>query len=102
MIIVYKSIGIISKEPGQKDDVSYFSHLISEASQMTDSERDQIDNEAEQIIRMCRETISMFRKEANASRVHPQVREHRQAVMALIEAYLKGTQYWHQYNRTVC
>lgn len=57
---------------------------------MTDAERDQIDNDAQAIIKKCRETIQHFRTEAESFKVHPQVKEHRNAVIFLIEIYLKG------------
>ncbi|XP_046337399.2 syntaxin-18-like [Haliotis rufescens] len=73
----------------RKEYVNAGSHLATESSKMTDSDRDQIDTDSQQIIKKCQETISMFRQEANSQRVHPQVKEHRQSVMVLIGAYLK-------------
>lgn len=67
---------------------------------MTDAERDQIDSEAQSIIKTCRETIQRFREETGAQTVHPQVKDHRAAVLFLIDAYLKG--HLHNTSKVVC
>jgi syntaxin 18 len=61
---------------------------------MTDAERDQIDSDAQNIIKTCRETIGHFRQEAERQKVHPQVKEHRAVVIFLIDAYLKGEEFF--------
>ena len=57
---------------------------------MSESERDQIDTDAQEIIKSCRDTIVVFRQEADRQKVQPQVREHRHAAIIMVEAYLKG------------
>lgn len=64
--------------------------LTSNGAQLSESDRDQIDAHAEQIIKSCKETIVMFRVETDKHKAHPQVKEHRNAVMLLLESYLKG------------
>lgn len=72
----------------RKAYVSTGSHLSAETSTMTDSERDQIDEEAEKVIHMCQTSVALI-KNLNGSQ-HSQVKEHRTAVIRLIEDYLKG------------
>lgn len=72
----------------RKAYVSTGSHLSAETSTMTDSERDQIDEEAEKVIHMCQTSVALI-KNLNGSQ-YSQVKEHRTAVIRLIEDYLKG------------
>ncbi|KAK3094420.1 hypothetical protein FSP39_001550 [Pinctada imbricata] len=73
----------------RKEYVNAGSLLSMETSAMTDSERDQIEAEAEKIIKQCRETIGYIRNMVETQVVHPQVKEHRHAVLKLLEEYLK-------------
>ncbi|XP_034022943.1 syntaxin-18 isoform X2 [Thalassophryne amazonica] len=73
----------------RKDYVSAGSLLSSDLSRMTDSERDQIDQDAQIFMRTCSEAIKQLRnEEKQVSSV--QIKEHRRAVLDLIETYLKG------------
>ncbi|XP_061194915.1 syntaxin-18-like [Saccostrea echinata] len=71
----------------RKAYVSTGSHLSAETSTMSDTERDQIDEEAEKVIHMCQESLSLI-KNLNG-RLQPQTKEHRAAVIRLVEDYLK-------------
>ncbi|XP_053407304.1 syntaxin-18-like [Mercenaria mercenaria] len=73
----------------RKDYVNAGSHLTGEASHMTDSEREHIDTEAQNIIKKCQDSLNSVKKNAEAERVHPQVKEHRETVLTLINTYLK-------------
>ncbi|KAL4231583.1 Syntaxin-18 [Mactra antiquata] len=73
----------------RKDYVNAGSHLIGEASSMTDAEREKIDTEAQNIIKKCQDNLQTVKKNAEAEKVHPQVKEHREYVLALINSYLK-------------
>ncbi|XP_052772741.1 syntaxin-18-like [Mya arenaria] len=73
----------------RKDYVNAGSHLTGEASQMTNTEREHIDNEAQNILRRCQDMLANVKKNADGDRVHPQVKEHREAVLGLVNAYLK-------------
>ncbi|XP_039971857.1 syntaxin-18 isoform X2 [Xiphias gladius] len=57
---------------------------------MTDSERDQIDQDAQIFMRTCSEAIKQLRNEAEKKVTSAQIKEHRGAVLDLIEMYLKG------------
>ncbi|XP_072238673.1 syntaxin-18 isoform X2 [Leuresthes tenuis] len=57
---------------------------------MTDSERDQIDQDAQIFMRTCSEAIKQLRNEVEKQTASVQIREHRVAVLDLIEMYLKG------------
>ncbi|XP_075316644.1 syntaxin-18 isoform X2 [Odontesthes bonariensis] len=57
---------------------------------MTDSERDQIDQDAQIFMRTCSEAIKQLRNEVEKQVTSFQIREHRGAVLDLIETYLKG------------
>nr|XP_022286362.1 syntaxin-18-like isoform X2 [Crassostrea virginica] len=71
----------------RKAYVSTGSHLSAETSTMSDAERDQIDEEAEKVIHICQESVALI-KNLNG-REQPQVKEHRTAVIRLLEDYLK-------------
>ncbi|CAC5396007.1 STX18 [Mytilus coruscus] len=73
----------------RKDYVNAGSFLSSDVSSLTDTERDQIDTEAQTVIKKCQQTIVMFKKDAHHQIVHPQVKEHRDHVIRIIEDYLK-------------
>ncbi|GFO17798.1 syntaxin-18 [Plakobranchus ocellatus] len=74
----------------RKEYVSSGSLLSIGGSGLSESERDQIDNDAQEIMKTCKQTIVMFRVEADRQKALPQVKEHRNAVMILIESYLKA------------
>ncbi|XP_060581906.1 syntaxin-18-like [Ruditapes philippinarum] len=73
----------------RKDYVNAGSHLTGEASRMTDREREHIDTEAQNIIKKCQDSLNTVKKNAEGERVHPQVKEHRETVLTLINNYLK-------------
>ncbi|CAG5131207.1 unnamed protein product [Candidula unifasciata] len=73
----------------RKEYVNSGSLLSNGGSGMSEADRDQIDAYSQGIIRSCRETIIMFRVETDRQKTHPQVKEHRNAVMILLESYLK-------------
>ncbi|KAK3789023.1 hypothetical protein RRG08_008346 [Elysia crispata] len=74
----------------RKEYVSSGSLLSIKGSGLSEAERDQIDNDAQEIMKTCKQTIIMFRVEADRQKALPQVKEHRNAVMILIEVYLKA------------
>ncbi|CAN9512401.1 unnamed protein product [Ophioblennius macclurei] len=74
----------------RKDYVSAGSLISSDISRMTDSERDQIDQDAQIFMRTCSEAIKQLRNEADKSVTSAQIKEHRGAVLDLVEMYLKG------------
>lgn len=73
----------------RKDYINAGSFLASDANTLTDTERDQIDSEAQNVIKKCQHTIAMFKSDAHHQVVHPQVKEHRDHVIRIIEDYLK-------------
>nr|XP_061814563.1 syntaxin-18-like [Nerophis lumbriciformis] len=74
----------------RKDYVSAGSLISSDLTRMTDSERDQIDQDAQIFMRTCAEAIKQLRPEAEKHVTSAQTKEHRGAVLDLIEMYLKG------------
>ncbi|XP_070814614.1 syntaxin-18 [Chaetodon trifascialis] len=74
----------------RKDYVSAGSLISSDLTRMTDSERDQIDQDAQIFMRTCSEAIKQLRSEAEKQVTSAQVKEHRGAVLDLIEVYLRG------------
>ncbi|XP_049436957.1 syntaxin-18 isoform X1 [Epinephelus fuscoguttatus] len=74
----------------RKDYVSAGSLISSDLTRMTDNERDQIDQDAQIFMRTCSEAIKQLRNEAEKQVTSAQVKEHRGAVLDLIETYLKG------------
>ncbi|XP_054641503.1 syntaxin-18 [Dunckerocampus dactyliophorus] len=74
----------------RKDYVSAGSLISSDLSRMTDNERDQIDQDAQIFMRTCSEAIKQLRTEAEKQVTSAQTKEHRGAVLDLIEMYLKG------------
>lgn len=73
----------------RKDYVNAGSFLSSDVSSLTDTERDHIDTEAQTVIKKCQQTIVIFKNDAHHHIVHPQVKEHRDHVIKIIEDYLK-------------
>ncbi|KAE8298126.1 Syntaxin-18 [Larimichthys crocea] len=74
----------------RKDYVSAGSLISSDLTRMTDNERDQIDQDAQIFMRTCSEAIKQLRNEAEKQVTSAQIREHRGAVLDLIEMYLRG------------
>ncbi|KAJ4926720.1 hypothetical protein JOQ06_014467 [Pogonophryne albipinna] len=74
----------------RKDYVSAGSLISSDLTRMTDNERDQIDQDAQIFMRTCSEAIRQLRNEAVKQVSSAQVKEHRGAVLDLIEVYLRG------------
>uniref|UniRef100_A0A8D3E1A9 Syntaxin-18 n=1 Tax=Scophthalmus maximus TaxID=52904 RepID=A0A8D3E1A9_SCOMX len=74
----------------RKDYVSAGSLISSDLTRMTDSERDQIDQDAQIFMRTCSEAIKLLRNEAGKNVTSAQTKEHRGAVLDLIEMYLRG------------
>ncbi|XP_035486430.1 syntaxin-18 isoform X2 [Scophthalmus maximus] len=64
--------------------------ISSDLTRMTDSERDQIDQDAQIFMRTCSEAIKLLRNEAGKNVTSAQTKEHRGAVLDLIEMYLRG------------
>ncbi|XP_065130556.2 syntaxin-18 [Paramisgurnus dabryanus] len=74
----------------RKDYVNAGSLMSSDVSRMTDGERDQIDQDAQIFMRTCADAISQLRSETDRQVVSSQVKDHRAAVLDLIDVYLKG------------
>ncbi|XP_012726211.2 syntaxin-18 [Fundulus heteroclitus] len=74
----------------RKDYVSAGSLISTDLSRMTDSERDQIDQDAQIFMRTCSEAIKQLRNEVEKQAASAQIKEHRIAVLDLIDMYLKG------------
>ncbi|MBN3326470.1 STX18 protein, partial [Atractosteus spatula] len=74
----------------RKDYVNAGSLISSDYTRMTDNERDQIDQDAQIFMRTCSDAINQLRTEAGKKVMSAQVKEHRGAVLDLIEDYLKG------------
>ncbi|TRY54241.1 hypothetical protein DNTS_010106 [Danionella cerebrum] len=64
--------------------------LSSGVCRMSDGERDQIDQDSQIFIRSCADSIALLRSDAERQQVSVQVKEHRTAVLELIDSYLKG------------
>uniref|UniRef100_A0A3B4BHK6 Syntaxin-18 n=1 Tax=Periophthalmus magnuspinnatus TaxID=409849 RepID=A0A3B4BHK6_9GOBI len=73
----------------RKDYVSAGSLMSCEVSRMTESERDQIDQDAQIFMRTCSEAIRTLRHEEKQVG-SAQTKDHRGAVLDLIESYLRG------------
>ncbi|XP_037534525.1 syntaxin-18 [Nematolebias whitei] len=74
----------------RKDYVSSGSLISSDLNRMTDSERDQIDQDAQIFMRTCSDAIKQLRSEVEKQTTSAQVKEHRGAVLDIIEMYLTG------------
>ncbi|KAM6947462.1 syntaxin-18 isoform 1-T1 [Lycodopsis pacificus] len=74
----------------RKDYVSAGSLISSDLTRMTDNERDQIDQDAQIFMRTCSEAIKQLRNEAAKQVTSAQIKEHRGAVLDLIEMFLRG------------
>nr|CAD7447342.1 unnamed protein product [Timema bartmani] len=73
----------------RKAYLNFASHL-SDVPQMSDIERDKIDSGAQRIINTCSHLIQDFKKESGCFVGSPQLKEHHQAVLELVESYLKA------------
>ncbi|CAG2063536.1 unnamed protein product [Timema podura] len=73
----------------RKAYLNFASHL-SDVPQMSDIERDKIDSGAQRIINTCSHLIQDFKKESDCFVGSPQLKEHHQAVLELVESYLKA------------
>jgi syntaxin 18 len=73
----------------RKAYLNFASHL-SDTPQMTDEERDKIDLGAQRIMKTCSRLIQEFKKVSQKMDGSPQQLEHRQAVLDLVESYLKS------------
>ncbi|EDO38947.1 predicted protein [Nematostella vectensis] len=75
----------------RKDYIDAFSHLSSEVSKMTDTERDQIDNDAQMYMRTCHNSIKLLKNEVpkKVKVVCEQLNTHRDNVIEMLEEYLK-------------
>ncbi|XP_038648512.1 syntaxin-18 isoform X2 [Scyliorhinus canicula] len=74
----------------RKDYINASSFVMSEYSNMTDMERDQIDQDAQIFMRTCSDAIHQLRAEASKNVISPQVKEHRKHVLDLLDVYLKN------------
>ncbi|XP_026860511.2 syntaxin-18 [Electrophorus electricus] len=74
----------------RKDYVNAGSLISSDLTRMTDSERDQIDQDAQIFMRTCSEAIKQLRTDAEKRVISVQMKEHRGAVLDLVDIYLKG------------
>lgn len=73
----------------RKAYLNFASHL-SDTPQMTDVERDKIDLGAQRIMNTCSHLIQEFKKVSQKLDGSTQLLEHRQAVLDLVESYLKS------------
>ncbi|XP_064199625.1 syntaxin-18 [Anguilla rostrata] len=74
----------------RRDYVNAGSLISSDLTRMTDGERDQIDQDAQIFMRTCSDAIKQLRAEAGKQVTSSQVKEHRGAVLDLIDDYLKS------------
>uniref|UniRef100_A0A3B3DPH7 Syntaxin 18 n=1 Tax=Oryzias melastigma TaxID=30732 RepID=A0A3B3DPH7_ORYME len=74
----------------RKDYISAGSLISSDLTRMTDGERDQIDQDAQIFMRTCSEAIKQLRSEVEKQAAPAQIKEHRGAVLDLVETYLRG------------
>ncbi|XP_035282674.1 syntaxin-18 isoform X1 [Anguilla anguilla] len=74
----------------RRDYVNAGSLISSDLTRMTDGERDQIDQDAQIFMRTCSDAIKQLRAEADKQVTSSQVKEHRGAVLDLIDDYLKS------------
>lgn len=72
-----------------RKDYININHLMYDASHMTDSERDQIDNDAQAFMQTCTEILRNLRNEIKRQTASNQLLEHREAVIAILDSFLK-------------
>ncbi|XP_067010204.1 syntaxin-18 [Anabrus simplex] len=73
----------------RKAYLNFASHL-PDMPQMSDIERDKIDSGAQRIMNTCSHLIQDFKRESHHFDGSPQLIEHQQAVLELVENYLKA------------
>lgn len=75
----------------RKDYVNLYSPLVSEASSMTDEDRDRIDYEMHEFTKKCSELLNSFRKQLSlkTDTRNLQAKDHFTKVLDLVEVYLK-------------
>jgi len=74
---------------------------LSDSSGMRDIERDQIDADAQVVMKTCSSILREFKQEVLQQACTPQQREHRQAVLRLIEDYLRDICQAHSEQRAI-
>lgn len=73
-----------------RNDYINSTHLMYEASHMTDQERDQIDKDAQQFVFQCRDLLRKLRKETRNQCLTPQQLSHHEGIITLLEDHLKS------------
>ncbi|XP_033098792.1 syntaxin-18-like [Anneissia japonica] len=74
----------------RKDYINPSSHLKSDASSMTEADRDKIDADAQVFMKTCLDAIRSFKQEAMKQELTEEVKMHREATFELLDSYLKG------------
>uniref|UniRef100_A0A1A8EYI7 Syntaxin-18 n=1 Tax=Nothobranchius korthausae TaxID=1143690 RepID=A0A1A8EYI7_9TELE len=73
----------------RKDYVSAGTLISSDHNRMTENERDQIDQDAQIFMRTCSEAIKQLRTEVEKQVTSAQMKEHKGAVLDIIDMYLR-------------
>eukprot|EP00794_Sanderia_malayensis_P005771 gene5771-6474_t len=73
----------------RKDYIGEFSSVLGDITGMTEDERDQIDKDAQLFMRTCSGSISSLKREVLCNNTSGQLTTHRNAVIHLLENYLK-------------
>ncbi|XP_013392995.1 syntaxin-18 isoform X1 [Lingula anatina] len=73
----------------RKDYINASSHLNTNHQRMSDFERDEIDESSQAFMKACSETIKFFKADVGKEKTTQQVKEHREAILELLENYLK-------------
>ncbi|KAF8773752.1 syntaxin-18-like [Argiope bruennichi] len=72
-----------------RKDYITMNYILHGSPSMTDSERDKIDSDAQAFMQMCVEVIKTLRQEVKKT-ISAQLKEHQEAVVSLIDQYLKA------------
>ncbi|GBN33168.1 Syntaxin-18 [Araneus ventricosus] len=72
-----------------RKDYITMNYILHGSPTMTDSERDKIDSDAQAFMQMCVEVIKTLRQEVKKT-MSAQIKEHQEAVVSLIDQYLKA------------
>ncbi|GBN24519.1 Syntaxin-18 [Araneus ventricosus] len=72
-----------------RKDYITMNYILHGSPTMTDSERDKIDSDAQAFMQMCVEVIKTLRQEVKKT-MSAQLKEHQEAVVSLIDQYLKA------------
>lgn len=72
----------------RKDYINANGYLGAENSKMTDADRDRIDTDTEAFIKTCFDAIKQLKSQVHAHKVLRQVKDHKDALLELIEKYL--------------